>query len=124
MLEAGGLDRLLADPKAIKEAVVFAAATGGLRVQAGCCSCVADPKAIKEAVVFAAATDGLIQVWARPVAIKEAAATGAGGCRRHVQTRFFELVQTRSLCLDLQLCRLTAEKVLVRALLLLFSILT
>lgn len=30
LLEAGGLDRLLADPKAIKEAVVFAAATGAL----------------------------------------------------------------------------------------------
>jgi hypothetical protein len=28
LLEAGGLDRLLADPRAIKEAVVFAAATG------------------------------------------------------------------------------------------------
>lgn len=30
LLEAGGLDRLLSDPKALKEAVVFAAATGAL----------------------------------------------------------------------------------------------
>jgi hypothetical protein len=30
LLEAGGLDRLLSDPKTLKEAVVFAAATGAL----------------------------------------------------------------------------------------------
>jgi hypothetical protein len=30
LLEAGGLERLLSDPKALKEAVVFAAATGAL----------------------------------------------------------------------------------------------
>lgn len=35
MLEAGGLERLLADPKAIKEAVVFAAATGGVKLWLG-----------------------------------------------------------------------------------------
>jgi len=30
LLEAGGLDRLLANPRALREAVVFAAATGAL----------------------------------------------------------------------------------------------
>lgn len=30
LLEAGGLDRLLANPRTLKEAVVFAAATGAL----------------------------------------------------------------------------------------------
>lgn len=30
LLEAGGLDRLLSNPRALKESVVFAAATGAL----------------------------------------------------------------------------------------------